>query len=222
MRTLYHNWFCPNSRKIRVALQEKGLEFLLCAEKTWERRAEFMALNPAGSVPVLVEPDGTILADNYALTEYLDEAYPERPLLGRSAAERAEVRRLLDWFDGKFQRDVTQHVVNEKVLKRFLQLGAPNSEALRCASFNIRIHLDYIGYLADRREWLAGDEFSYADIAAAAHLSTADFLGAVPWTANEAAKNWYMRIKSRPSLRPLLRDTVAGLKPPPHYAELDF
>lgn len=222
MRTLYHNWFCPQSRKIRVALAEKGLDFLLSFEKTWERRPEFLLINPGGSVPVLVEKDGPTLVDNYAITEYLEETYPERPLMGADGPAKAEIRRLLDWFDVKFNREVTQYLVLEKVLKRFLRMGEPSSEAIRCARHNIRIHLDYVGYLADAREWLGGDEFSYADIAAAAHLSVVDYLGGVPWDANEAAKNWYMRIKSRPSLRPLLKDSVAGLKPPPHYALLDF
>lgn len=222
MRRLYHSWFCPQSRKVRVALAEKGLDFILSFEKTWERRPEFLLINPAGSVPVLVEEDGQVIVDNYAITEYLEEAYPERPLMGDTPAERAEIRRLVDWFDVKFQRDVTQHIVSEKLLKRFLRMGEPSSEAIRCAAHNIRIHLEYIGYLADSRTWLGGDQFSYADIAAAAHLSVADYLGGVPWEINEAAKVWYMRIKSRPSVRPLLKDAIAGLRPPAHYAQLDF
>ncbi len=191
-------------------------------EKTWERRAEFLALNPACAVPVLIEPDGRQVTENYAITEYLEEVYPDRPLMGRTPEERLEIRRLLDWFDGKFNREVTQHLVNEKVMKRFLRMGEPNSEAIRAAAYNIRTHLDYIGYLADRRDWLGGPSFSLADIAAAAQLSVVDYLGGVPWHSNETAKNWYMRIKCRPSLRPLLKDLVPGLKPPAHYTELDF
>lgn len=222
MRTLYHSWFCPFSRKIRVALHEKGLDFSMRVENTWERRPEFLALNPACSVPVLQEPEGVRIADNYAITEYLEETYHEKPLMGATPEERAEVRRLLDWFDTKFHREVGHYLITEKLLKRLLRHGAPNSDAIRAASHNIRIHLDYIGYLTDRRDWLAGKSFSYADIAAVAHLSVADYLGAVPWTANESAKNWYMRMKSRPSVRPLLKDVIAGIKPPAHYADLDF
>lgn len=191
-------------------------------EKTWERRLEFLNINPAGTVPVLVEPDGSEVVDNYALTEYLEEAYPDRPLMGSNIEERREIRRLVDWFDIKFNREVTQHLVSEKVMKRFLRLGEPNSEAIRAAAYNIRAHLDYIGYLADRRDWLGGKQFSMADIAATAHISIVDYLGGVPWHQNESAKNWYMRMKSRPSVRPLLKDAIAGLKPPAHYAELDF
>ncbi|MBW7836801.1 MAG: glutathione S-transferase family protein [Sphingomonadales bacterium] len=222
MRTLYHSWFCPYSRKARIVLAEKGLEVDLKIEKPWERRREFLALNPSGTVPVLIEANGLVVADNHAITEYLEEAYPERNLMGETPQMRAEVRRLLWWFDAKFYREVTNYVVTEKVMKRFLRQGEPDSEALRVAAHNIRIHLDYIAYLADRRDWLAGDRMTLADIAAAAHLSAADYLGAVPWESNERAKAWYMRIKSRPSMRPILKDFVAGLRPPAHYADLDF
>ncbi len=62
MRTLYHLWLSPGSRKVRIILEEKSLEFDLKVEKVWERREAFLALNPAGEVPVLIEPDGTVLA----------------------------------------------------------------------------------------------------------------------------------------------------------------
>ena len=58
--------------------------------------------------------------------------------------------------------------------------------------------------------------------AAAAHLSSVDFLGDVPWAEDEAARNWYARVKSRPSFRTLLNDRVPGIQPADHYANLDF
>lgn len=222
MRTLYHNWFCPFSRKIRVALHEKGLDFSMRVENVWERRPEFMAINPACTVPVLQEPEGLHICDNYSLTEYLEESYPEVSLIGETIEERAEIRRVVDWFDNKFYREVGQYLIREKVTKRLLRQGSPNSDAIRAAANNIRIHLDYIGYLADRRDWLGGNCFSYADIAAVAHLSVMDYLGAVPWQNNPLAKEWYMRMKSRPSIRPLLKDVIPGIRPPAHYADLDF
>jgi hypothetical protein len=143
MRKLYHNWFCPFSRKARIMLAEKGLDAELVLEKTWERRRDFLIMNPAGTTPVLVEPEGAVIVDNQAVSEYLEEAYPEVDLLGETSALRIEVRRLTWWFDFKFYREVTQYVVNEKVMKRFLRLGEPDSEALRAAAYNIRIHLDH-------------------------------------------------------------------------------
>lgn len=222
MRVLYHLWLSPPCRKIRIALTEKNLPFDLQVEKVWERRHEFLALNPAGEVPVLVEEDGTPISDSVAIVEYLEDAYPERPLLGITPAARAEVRRLSQWFDLKFGREVSDNLVGEKVLKKFLGLGEPASTAIRAGHANMKTHLEYISWLADRRRFLAGDFFSLADIAAAAHLSAVDYIGDVPWDDYPRAKEWYVRIKSRPSFRPVLADHIPGLKPPTHYANLDF
>lgn len=222
MRVLYHLWLSSFSRKVRIALAEKKLEFTLEVEQVWERRREFLAMNPAGQVPVLVEEDGTAIADSDAICEYLDETYPEPPLIGEPPLQRAEVRRLAAWFDTKFQREVSANLVGEKVLKKFLNLGEPDSNTIRAGLANVHYHLDYIGYLMERRDWLAGDRFSLADIAAAAHLSAVDYLGDVPWKEHRPAKDWYARVKSRPSFRPLLADHIPGLPPPKHYADPDF
>ena len=222
MRLLYHLPLSPASRKIRIVLQEKALDFTLKVEKTWERRPEFLALNPAGEVPVLIEPDGTVVAESVAIAEYVDEVYRERLLIGINPVDRAEVRRLIAWFDIKMNHEVTENLLGEKLMKRLLGVGQPNSAAIRAGKANIGYHLDYIGYLIERRRWLAGDHFSLADIAAAAHLSAIDYLGDVPWEQHEPAKEWYARVKSRPSFRPILADHIPGVAPPPHYADLDF
>ena len=222
MRVLYHTLLSPAARKVRIVLREKNLDFTLKAERTWERRPEFLALNPAGEVPVLIEPDGTVLADAAAIVEYLDEVYREKMLIGINPVDRAEVRRLAAWFDVKMNLEVTENLLGEKMMKRVLGEGQPNSQAIRAGHANLPHHLDYIGYLVDRRRWLAGDFFSLADITAAAHLSTLDYLGDVPWEQNELAREWYARIKSRPSFRAILADHVPGLSPPQHYADLDF
>lgn len=203
-------------------LGEKALDFELQVEKIWNRRHDFMALNPAGTVPVLIEPDGAALAASGAICEYLDEMFPEPPLIGRDPKTRAETRRLVSWFDMKFNDEVTANLVGEKVMKRFLGLGQPDSEAIRAGLHNIVYHLDYIGYLTERRRWLAGDDFSLADITAAAHLSCIDYLDDVPWADHEPAKEWYARVKSRPGFRPMLADSIPGLQPPGHYDDLDF
>jgi glutathione S-transferase len=222
MRVLYHSLLSPFARKVRIVLAEKNLDFTMKAEKPWERRPEFLALNPAGEVPVLIEPDSTVLAGTDAIVEYLDEVYREKILIGINPADRAEVRRLVAWFDIKMDREVTDNLVGEKIMKRRIGEGEPNSQAIRAGHANLPHHLDYIGYLVDRRRWLAGDHFSIADITAAAHLSTLDYLGDVPWDQNELAREWYARLKSRPSFRAILADHVPGLPPPKHYADLDF
>ncbi len=222
MRTLYHLWLSPTCRKVRIALAEKRLEFDMRAENVWDRREAFLALNPAGEVPVLVEPEGTALSGSLVICEFLDEIHPEPPLIGRQPLQRAETRRLVNWFDEKFNAEVTERLVGEKIMKRFLGRGAPDSRAVRAGLANVHVHLDYVSFLIERRKWLAGDEFSLADIAAAAHLSTIDYLGDVPWADHEPAKEWYARIKSRPSFRPILDDHIPGEPPPKHYADLDF
>ncbi len=191
-------------------------------EKIWERRPDFLNLNPAGEVPVLIEEDGTSIVGTAVAVEYLDEAYPDPPLIGENPLDRAETRRLVQWFDGKFRREVSANLIEEKVMKRFLGLGEPNASAIRAGHGNVHYHLDYIAWLCDRRRWLSGECFSLADIAAAAHISAIDYLGDVPWDDHGKAKDWYARVKSRPSLRPILADHVPGITPPKHYADLDF
>jgi len=222
MRVLYHFVLSPLSRKVRIVLAEKSLDFTAKTEKAWERRPEFLALNPAGEVPVLIEPDGTVLADSTAIVEYLDEVYREKILIGINPVDRAEVRRLCAWFEGKMNAEVTDNLLGEKMVKRWLGHGQPNSQAIRAGHANLPHHLDYIGYLIERRRWLGGDHFSLADIAAAAQLSSLDYLGDVPWDNHEPAKEWYARIKSRPSFRQILADHLPGTQPPPHYTDLDF
>jgi glutathione S-transferase len=222
MRVLYHLWLSPFCRKVRVMLTEKGLDFELKTENLWQRRPEFLALNPACDVPVLVEADGRAIADSAAICEYIEETCPTPPLIPGTAAERAEVRRLIAWFDVKFNREVSECLVGEKIMKRFLRLGQPDSRAIRAGKANVHTHLDYISWLIERRNWLAGPNFSLADIAAAAHLSALDYIAEVPWDEHEEAKQWYARIKSRPSFRAILADHLPGEPPPKHYADLDF
>jgi len=222
MPVLHHLPLSPYCRKVRIALREKGLSFDLKPQRVWERDRAFLALNPAGKVPTLEMEDGAVISDSQAIVEYIDETAPNPPLLGATPAERAETRRLVYWFDDKFFHEVTDYLYGEKVMKRISSGGAPDSGALRAGRANLAPHLDYIAWLSDRRTWLAGDQFSLADIAAGAHLSVLDFLGDVPWDRFEGAKLWYQRIKSRPSFRPLLADRVTGFQPPAHYANLDF
>ncbi|MFP5513719.1 MAG: glutathione S-transferase family protein [Alphaproteobacteria bacterium] len=222
MRTLYHHPIHPLSRVARVMLAEKGLPFDPVVEKPWERRTDFLKMNPAGEVPVLVEEDGTVVAGGLAVIEYLEEAYPDTPLLPREVAARAEVRRIADWFLHKFEREVGENLVGEKLIKRLSGQGHPFAPAIRAGLANITYHLDYIAFLSERRPWLAGSAFTLADIAAAAQLSCLDYIDNVPWDRSPEAKDWYARIKSRPSFRALLADNITGCPPPRHYADLDF
>jgi glutathione S-transferase len=222
MRTLFHLPLSPFCRKVRLVLAEKRLTFDLQIEKSWERRPEYLELNPAATVPTLLEDNGLAVPDSGVICEYLEEAYPELSLLGETHAERVEVRRLLAWFDGKFNNEVTRNLNGEKYFKRISGVGHPDAASLRAGYANLRVHLLYLGWLAETRKWLAGRHMSLADFAAAAHLSVLDFQGDVDWSVSPPAREWYARLKSRPSFRPLLADRVPGMAPPAYYSDLDF
>lgn len=230
MLTLLQQPLCPLSRFIRLILSEYDIDARLVEERFWERRQEFLELNPAGTIPVLIA-DGTPPVPGAAIiAEYIEETRASddsvNGLLPPEPGARVEVRRLAGWFNDKFHAEVSGPLVTERVFKRHMTLeqggGPPDTASLRAARHNIRYHLAYIGWLARSRNWLAGDRLSLADLAAAAHLSSVDYLGDVPWTEDEAARNWYARVKSRPSFRPLLTETLAGIPPAKHYADLDF
>ncbi|GAN53588.1 FtsZ-binding protein FzlA [Tanticharoenia sakaeratensis] len=222
MRILHHLPLSPQCRQVRLALGEKRLPYEPLTERVWERREEFLALNPAGEVPLLVEENGLLIPGAGVICEYLEDAYPDTPLLGRTLAERVEVRRLMAWFEGKFTQEVSRNLLGEKVDKRLSGRGNPDGGALRAGYANIRFHLDYIGWLAEHRTWLAGNMLSLADFAAAAHLSCLDFIGDIDWSKAPAVKDWYARVKSRPCFRAVLNDRISGFTPPDHYADLDF
>ncbi len=231
MHKLTHFRLCPRSRSIRIVLAELGIEVGVVEERPWEMRAAFLQLNPAGELPVLEIEAGPILCGAYAISEYVAEELKRQPgdarvspLFPGTREDRAEVRRLVDWFHGKLDREVTRELLHEKIYAR-LAPGAthtPDAEILRAIRANLRYHMGYIGYLADGRRWLAGEDFSFADIAGAAHLSSIDYLGEVPWEDVPLAKDWYARVKSRPSFRALLADRIPGAPPPMHYTNLDF
>ncbi len=221
MRLLYHFPLSPFARTIRLALAEKRLPFEARIEREWERRPEYLELNPAGTVPTLIEESGLVIPEAAVIREYLEEAYPDTSLLGRGT-ERVEARRIAAWFDGKFHHEVGRALIGEKYLKRLSGGGQPDAAALRAAYGALKHHLEYIGWLAETRKWLAGANFSLGDLAAAAHLSTLDFTGDIDWSHSAPAREWYARVKSRPSFRGLLADRVAGVLTPAHYADLDF
>ncbi len=222
MATLYHHPLSPFCRKVRIFAAEKSIPVALEADAPWARRPEFLALNAAGAVPVWVEDDGTTIPESSAICEFLEEIVPQPMLIGDDAQQRAESRRLAAWFDIKFYDEVTRYVHGERLLKRLRREGEPNSAAIRAGRQNLVTHLAYIGWLTDHRNWLAGDDFSVADIAAAAQLSVLDYLGEVKWEEAPEAKDWYQRIKSRPTFRAILADVLPGFSPPAHYADLDF
>lgn len=230
MLTLYHHPLLASCRFVRLVLGEYGEDVALEEEKPWERRKEFLSLNPAGTMPVLLAEGGSAICGFTVIAEYLDETrgalMRDRRLFADDPIERAEIRRLVDWFLVKTENDVTRFLVRERAFKQVMPGsaggGAPDSSVLRAARANIKQHLKYTSWLANRSNWLAGNRLSYADMAAGAALSCLDYLGEIDWGAYPVARDWYQRLKSRPSFRPLLADRMRGLPPVSHYPDLDF
>jgi glutathione S-transferase len=227
MPKLHHFTLDPYGRRLRLALAEYGVDVRLADERPWQPSAQLTQLNPAGLSPVYIEDSGVAIAGPDAISEYLEETVGQaKPLIPGNALARAEVRRLVGWFDVKFYTEVTEPVLTEKVIRRFVPSGngssAPSMARVRDGRARLATHLDYISDLTQERSWLAGQNLSLADLAAAAHVSALDYLGDVPWTDHPVAREWYQRIKSRPSFRVLLSDTIPGMAPSAHYANLDF
>lgn len=221
MAKLFHVPLSPFCRKVRLSLAEKKIECELAEERYWEKDPDFLRRNPAGKVPVL-KIDGKTMSESTAICEYLEEKYPEPALLPKAADARYEVRRLVAWFDDKFHAEVTSKLLYERVNKKVMGEGFPDSKNVKAGARAIKYHLDYMAWLLDRRRWLAGDVMTLADFAAAAHLSALDYISDVDWHRSDTVKDWYAKIKSRPAFRRILADQVPGFPPPAHYADLDF
>ena len=221
MNRLFHFPLSPFCRKVRLTLAEKRIEVELIEERYWEQGQDLLARNPAGKVPVLRMGE-RVLSESQAICEYLDETVPEPSLIPRDALKRYEVRRLCAWFDDKFHHEVTTNLLYERLMKRVTKQGYPDGKAIREGANRIKYHLDYMAWLLEQRRWLAGDVMTLADFAAAAHLSCLDYASDVDWNRQAVVKDWYAKIKSRPSFRSLLADMVPGSPPPQHYADLDF
>ena len=220
---LYQFPLCPYSRKVRLLLGEKGIGYTLVRESPWQRRDEFLHMNPAGETPVMRDPERNItLIDSVAICEYFDETVEKTRMVNGTAAERAEIRRLVTWFDVHFHRDITGPLMEERMVKRLVHRTAPDAKALREAMKAAVSHLDYVDYLLDHRTWLAGATLSLADFAAAAQISVADYLGGIDWKGHEQAKRWYVALKSRPTFRPLLSERMEVISPPKDYEALDI
>lgn len=221
MNRLYHYPLSPFSRKVRLSLAEKRIEVELVEERFWEQDADFLRRNPAGKVPVLKMGD-RMMADSTAICEYLEETHPTPSLLPDGAENRYEVRRLVAWFDDKFNAEVTAKLMGERVFRKVMGTGYPDSANVKAGSKAIKYHLDYMAWLLDQRRWLAGDALSLADFAAAAHLSCLDYVSDVDWNRSVIVKDWYAKIKSRPAFRSILADQISGFPQPAHYNDLDF
>ena len=221
MLRLYHVPLSPFCRKVRLVLAEKKMDVELIEERYWEQSTEFLRRNPAGKVPIL-RHEGALLTESTPICEYIEELNPEPSLIPKDAKARYEMRRLVSWFDDKFHHEVTSNLLYERVNKKVSGQGFPDSKNIKEGARKIKYHLDYMAWLLEHRRWLAGDTMTLADFAAAAHLSSLDYISDVDWNRSSVVKDWYAKIKSRPAFRNILSDQMSGFPPPRHYNDLDF
>ena len=227
---LYHYPLCPFSRKIRFLLNEFGLKYKLKDIKFWKKDAEFLSLNPAGEIPILVDNDNeAVIVDSFIIAEYINHSFSLKndlikvPYLSGSEIEKAEIRRLEMWFDKKFYNEVSKYILEERVYNTFLENNINiNTKRLRAGQINLDSHLRYIEFLLDKRKWLAGENFTLADITAATQISCLDYLGEINWTRYKILKDWYLTIKSKVAFQEILKDKIEGCKPSKYYCEFDF
>jgi glutathione S-transferase len=224
MRTLFHYPLCAYSRIVRFALSEKKLDFETVHENPWNPSSKLLDYNLFGTLPVLVDISGTSLSGCNAIVEYLEDVYTDINLIGVDPLERAETRRIVDWFEFIFSSEVYTPITKEKIQKRFEKGidNTPDPASIRMASAKLTTHLEYVAWLVNRRNWISGRVFSLGDICAASFISILDYLGIIAWQKFAATKEWYVRIKSRPGFRGILKDNLSQIPPSADYANLDF
>ncbi len=222
MYKLYYmplNFYC---RAARIILIEKNIKFEIVNEPFWKRRVEFLKINPAGDLPVVIDNEGTNIIGYECLVEYLDEKKIGKILLGNNTKERLEVRRICMWVGRKLQKEVMENILDERVFNSLKENCQPSTIVLNAGRKNLKNHMTYFEWILDRRSFLAGDFFTVADIALASAISSLDYLSEINWRNYQKVKTWYSAIKSRPSFREILEESIYNISPAPHYKDLDF
>jgi glutathione S-transferase len=180
----------PNPRKLRIYLAEKGLRALPVKEldlRAGEQRTpEFLKKNPFAGVPILELDDGTVIAESLAIMEYLEELYPDPPLIGADPVTRALVR----MWERRCEIGVYLPASRMVLSKGEVSEHARKTLMARLALINAGL---------EGRDWVAG-QFSIADIMLLIGLDTAHHGGQFAldpaWTN---VSRWYERMKARPS-----------------------
>jgi len=220
-RLLYQMPFCPFSRKIAFGLFEKRLPVTPVMERSWNPSPMLLQLNPSGELPVF--QDGSVICSNdYCACEYIEDTYSTPEMMGLDAIDRLETRKVMSWFDRVFYHDVYMTLFYERALKRAIMRCGPDTSVLKNGRILLKKHMEYISVLADRHAYIAGKNFSWADITVASHISCIDYLGEIVWDDFPIARDWYMKIKSRPAFRSFLMQTFPGIDPVSCYPLLDF
>jgi glutathione S-transferase len=222
MHKLYYYKLCPFSRSVAILLAESGVQYSAIQESFWEKREHFIQINPMGTVPVLITPEGDILNHSSLIYDYIERKFPNLHLFPKEKHDFLEMKKIIIWFNEKFFNECGSHLLCEKIIYFLKSKSQPDPNVLSGARYNLSIHLEYIQFLLENSSFLMSDKFTFADAVVASHLSVLDYLREIKWSTIPMIKDWYCVIKSRPSFRPFLRDSVSGFPPPKHYSMLDF
>ena len=222
MITLHHYYLCSSSRYIRLILEEHNITYETQLENFWKPQKDFLKINPAGHLPVLVNEDNFPIIGANSCIEYIKDLELRPKLLVDNYREKAEINRLVHWFDVIFKKEVFDPIIYEKVFSRIVDNISPNSDNIRAAFDNLNFHIQYFNYLLNSKNYFIKDELTYLDFLAAANFSVLDYLGLLNLKSYESMREWYFKIKSRPSFKTLLKDQIVGLNPHENYKNIDF
>ena len=222
MITLHHYYLCSSSRYIRLILEEHNIRYETQLENFWKPQKDFLKINPAGHLPVLVNEENFPIVGANACLEYIKDLKLRPNLFADNYKDKAEINRLNHWFETIFKKEVFDPIIYEKVFSRIVENIIPDSENIRAALNNLDFHIKYFNYLLNKKIFFVKDKLTYLDLLAAANLSVLDYLGLLDFKTNENIKEWYFKIKSRPSFKTLLKDQIVGLNPHENYRNIDF
>ena len=222
MITLHHYYLCSSSRYIRLILEEHNITYETQLENFWKPQKDFLKINPAGHLPVLVNEENFPIIGANACLEYIKDLKLRPNLFADNYKDKAEINRLNHWFETIFKKEVFDPIIYEKVFSRIVENIIPDSENIRAALNNLDFHIKYFNYLLNKKNFFVKDKLTYLDLLAAANLSVLDYLGLLDFKTNENIKEWYFKIKSRPSFKTLLKDQIVGLNPHENYRNIDF
>ena len=222
---MYKLYYMPMSsfcRASKLILREKAIKFQSINEPIWKRRIDFLKINPEGDLPVVIDENNVKIIGYMSLAYYLDDNLVGDNLIGSSSLQRLEVRRICKWINNKFYKEVTENIVEERVFKNLRGLGQPSTEFLKAGRINLKNHENYFEWILKNKSFMAGENFTVADISYASFLSCLDYLGEIQWERIPVTKKWYAKIKSRPTFRDILQEKIYTIPPSKNYKNLDF
>jgi len=220
MYVLHHYFLCPSSRFIRICLDEKKIKFRLQIENYWNPQTNFLLMNPGAFFPVLLKEDNKQIVGSNVIVEFLEEIRSTQSLFDEK--KRYEIRRIVNWFEFIFKRDVIEPILYEKIFKRFEEKKNPDSKNIRKALENLKFNLSYFEHLIGDYDYIVGDKITYADLFFASSISVLDYMDELNFRNFNKSKDLYLKIKSRPSFKSVLKDRIVGVSPNKKYMEFDY